>query len=106
MNKYVQKLKRIRKKIKEMHINSKHANQKIKYNDQTKTKFSPQGPSGVFILSHVCGVAVIVHSHWFKVIEKIGETMIPCLLSVESGNESYHLVFWSLGTLIGLRDRV
>jgi hypothetical protein len=96
MNKYVQKLKRIRKKIKEMHINSKHANQKIKYNDQTKTKFSP----------HVCGVAVIVHSHWFKVIGKIGETMIPCLLSVESGNESYHLVFWSLGTLIGLRDRV
>ena len=27
-----------------MHINSKHANQTIKHNDQTKTKLSPQGP--------------------------------------------------------------
>ena len=28
----------------EIHINSKHVNQKIKHNYQTKTNLSPQGP--------------------------------------------------------------
>jgi hypothetical protein len=35
----------------------------------------------------------------------MGETRISCLLLVERENESRHRVFWSLGTLIGLRDR-
>jgi hypothetical protein len=38
--------------------------------------------------------------------EKYGEIRIPFLLSVEGGNESRHLIFWLLGTLTGLRDRV
>jgi hypothetical protein len=34
------------------------------------------------------------------------ETRNSCLLLVEKWNESRHLVFWLLGTLTGLRDRV
>jgi hypothetical protein len=37
---------------------------------------------------------------------KYGETRNFYLLSVEYFNGSRHLVFWSLGTLTGLRDRV
>ena len=37
---------------------------------------------------------------------KYRETRNSCLLSVENLNGSRHLVFWSLGTLTGLRDRV
>jgi hypothetical protein len=36
---------------------------------------------------------------------KYGETRNSCLLSVESGNGSRHLVFWSLGTLTSLRNQ-
>jgi hypothetical protein len=36
----------------------------------------------------------------------MGQTRNSCLLSVESGNGSRHLVFWPLETLTGLRDRV
>jgi hypothetical protein len=36
----------------------------------------------------------------------MGKTMNSCLLSVENRNESLYLVFWSLETLTGLRDRV
>jgi len=38
--------------------------------------------------------------------KKYVETRNSCLLLVEKWNESRHLVFWLLGTLIGLRDRV
>jgi hypothetical protein len=37
---------------------------------------------------------------------KYRETRNSCLLSVGKGNGSRHLVFWSLGTLTGLRDQV
>jgi hypothetical protein len=37
---------------------------------------------------------------------KYKETRNSCLLSVEKGNGGRHLVFWSLGTLTGLRDQV
>jgi hypothetical protein len=36
----------------------------------------------------------------------MGQTRNSCLLSMESGNGSRHLVFWTLETLTGLRDRV
>ena len=55
-------------------------------------------------MSHVCGVAAIFH--FINVSGKYREIMNSCLLSVEGGNESRHLVFWSLGTLTSLRDRV
>jgi len=38
--------------------------------------------------------------------EKYGETRNSCLLLVEKWNGSRHLVFWSLGTLTGLRGRI
>jgi len=38
---------------------------------------------------------------------KCWETRNSCLLSVEKKwNGSHHLIFWSLGTLTSLRDRV
>jgi hypothetical protein len=37
---------------------------------------------------------------------KCGEIRNSCFLLVEKWNGSRHLVFWLLGTLIGLRDRV
>jgi len=37
---------------------------------------------------------------------KCGETRNSLSLSGEKWNGSYHLVFWSLGTLTGLRDWV
>jgi hypothetical protein len=37
---------------------------------------------------------------------KYGKTRNSCLLYMERRNESRHLVFWSLETLTGLRDRV
>jgi hypothetical protein len=36
----------------------------------------------------------------------VGRQGILCLLTVRKWNRSRHLVFWSLGTLTGLRDRV
>jgi hypothetical protein len=39
-------------------------------------------------------------------LENMGRQGILCLLAVKNGNGSRHLVFWSLGTLTGLRDRV
>jgi hypothetical protein len=38
------------------------------------------------------------------VSSKYRETRNSCILSVERGNESRHLIFWSLGTLTGLKD--
>jgi hypothetical protein len=43
---------------------------------------------------------------FFYPYEKYGETRYSCLVSVENLNGSRHLVFWSLGTLTGLRDRI
>jgi hypothetical protein len=64
-------------------------------------------PSGVAILSHVCGVAAIVlHTHVWIYLENMGRQGILCLLAVKKWNGSRHLVFWSLETLTGLRDRV
>ena len=56
-------------------------------------------------MSHVCGVAVISSTLICNLSGKYRETRNSCFLSVESGNESRHLVFWSLETLTGLRDR-
>jgi hypothetical protein len=53
----------------------------------------------------MCGVAVS-KSTLELVSEKIGKTRISYLSLVERGKESRRLVFWSLGTLAGLTDRV
>jgi len=37
---------------------------------------------------------------------KYGQTKNSCLLSMKKKNGSRHLVFWSIGTLTGLKDRV
>jgi len=61
-------------------------------------------------LSHVCGIAGKKSTLKIYIIRylssKYGETRNSCLLYVEKWNGSRHLVFWSLGTLTGLRDRV
>jgi len=63
-------------------------------------------PSGVAILSHVCGIAAIVLPCSMCVcLENRGNKEFLSLISVK-WNGSRHLVFWSLGTLTGLRDRV
>jgi hypothetical protein len=70
-------------------------------------------PSGVAILSRVSDVAAIVHPQNINVnvmggyiSGKYGETRNSLSLSSEKRNGSRHLVFWSLGTLTGLRDWV
>ena len=58
-------------------------------------------------MSHVCAVETkknLLSNLYLS--GKYGGTRNSCLLYVESRNESHHLVFWSLETLIGLRDRV
>jgi hypothetical protein len=42
----------------------------------------------------------------FYLSGKCGEIRNSCLLFMEKWNGSRHLVFWSLGTLTGLKDRV
>jgi hypothetical protein len=102
------KIKACKKKIKKMHVNNKHANQTIKHNDQTKTKLSPQGPQqSRHYVARVRRRDDIFHSQMYVYLfGKCGKTRNYCLLSVESRNGSRHLVFWSLGTLTGLKDRV
>jgi hypothetical protein len=72
-----------------------------------KIWFFSYTPLFSYFLSHVCGVAAIVHPQgkckWF--IWQMWETRNSCLLSVK-WNGSRRLIFWSLGTLTGLRDRV
>jgi hypothetical protein len=60
-------------------------------------------------LSYVCGIAAIVHplnKNYKGLSGKYEKTRNSCLLSVENLHGSRHLVFWSLETLTGLRDRV
>jgi len=47
-----------------------------------------------------------IHPQNLILCGKCVETRNSCLLLVEKWNGSRHLVFWSLGTLTGLRDRV
>ena len=67
-------------------------------------------PSGVAILSHVSDVAAIVHPQMYVmggyISGQCGETRNSLSLSSEKWRGSRHLVFWSLGTLNSLRDRV
>ena len=60
-------------------------------------------------LSHVSDVAAIVHPQMYGEIYiylvNVGRQGIRCLLAVKKWCGSRHLVFWSLGTLTGLRDR-
>jgi hypothetical protein len=51
---------------------------------------------------HVCGITTIIHSRVMDKSGKWGETRNSCLLSVYRGNESRHLIFWSLETLTGV----
>jgi hypothetical protein len=63
-------------------------------------------PSGVTFLSHVYGVAMIFH--FINVSGKYeiwGDKEFLSFIC-EKRNGSRHLVFWSLGTLTGLRDRI
>jgi hypothetical protein len=53
----------------------------------------------------MCGVAVISFTLICNLSGKYREIRNYCLLLVKSGNESRHLVFWSLETLTGLIDR-
>jgi len=65
-------------------------------------------PSGVAILSRVRDVAAIVHPRMCDggdISSKYGETRSSLSLSSEKWCGSRHLVFWSLGTLTGLRDQ-
>jgi hypothetical protein len=60
------------------------------------------------LLSRVSDVAAIVHPRMYGEIYisgKSGETRNSLSLSSERWCGSRHLVFWSLGTLTGLRDR-
>jgi len=59
MNKYVQKLKCVRKCILIVNTQTKQK----KYNDQTKTKLSPQGPQWSHSVAHVQRRGDFVHSH-------------------------------------------
>jgi hypothetical protein len=63
-------------------------------------------PSGVAILSHMCGVVAIVHPQGKMVMVYLANIGNKKFLSFISANlnGSRHLVFWSLGTLTGLRD--
>jgi hypothetical protein len=57
-------------------------------------------------LSHVCGVAAIaLHAHVCG-IWKIWRDKEFLSLIIVKWNGTRHLIFWSLGTLTGLRDRV
>jgi hypothetical protein len=62
---------------------------------------------GVSSLYLICAM-----SRWYSTlsiiwkIRKIEKTRNSYLLLVEWGNRSRHLVFWTLGTLTGFRDRV
>ena len=62
------------------------------------------------IMSHVCGVAAIVHQSQGKMecghIWQMwrGNEFLPLINKIWTG--SRHLVFWLLETLTGLRDRV
>jgi hypothetical protein len=47
-----------------------------------------------------------IQGKWNGLSGKYEETRNSCLLSVKNLNGSRHLVFWSLGTLTGLKDRV
>jgi len=60
-------------------------------------------------MAHMCGVAAKnIHSKKCIIYlsGKYVETRNSCLLLVEKWNGCRHLVFWSLGTLTGLMDRV
>ena len=62
-------------------------------------------PSGVAIMSHVCGGAAIVHPQGkigIFIPGKWGETRKFLSLQVKNWNGSRHLVFWLLGTLTGI----
>jgi hypothetical protein len=69
---------------------------------------SPQSPQwSRHSVARVRGVAAIVHPQMYRYISgKCGETRNSLSLSGEKWNGSRHLVFWSLGTLTGLRDWV
>ena len=56
-------------------------------------------------MSHVFDAAAISSTLICNLSRKYREIRNSCLLSLESGNESHHLVFWSLGTLTSLIDR-
>ena len=60
-------------------------------------------------MSHVSDVAAIVHPQKCNLgdiyLVNVGRQGIRCLLVVKKWCGGRHLVFWSLGTLTGLRDR-
>jgi hypothetical protein len=56
-------------------------------------------------ISSWCRMCVAIF-HSRNVSGKCEETINSCLLSVKKWNENRRLVFWSLETLIGFRDRV
>ena len=76
-------------------------NHKHQTKPQTKIKHA-------YTLSHVSDVATIVHPRMCgdNIFGKYREARNSLSLSSEKRNGSRHLVFWSLGTLTGLRDWV
>jgi hypothetical protein len=102
MNKYIQKLKRVNK----ISILKTKYRQNQQQN-QTKQCLVHKVPSGVAILSHVSTSRRSSTLMYVVIIlVNVGRQGILCLLAVKKWNGSRHLVFWSLGTLTGLRDRV
>jgi len=80
-------------------------NTKTEHKNQTKQCLVHKVPSEVAILSHVCGVAAIVHHSqvkWVGYCAFCGETRNSCLLSVENLNRSRHLA--CLVSEIGYED--
>jgi hypothetical protein len=68
---------------------------------------SPQGPQRSRHSVARVDVAAIVHPHCNGYISgKCGEIRNSLSLSGEKWRRSRHLVFWSLGTLTGLRNWV
>jgi hypothetical protein len=72
-----------------MHINN---TPKTKNKFRQKQYLVHKVPSGVAILSHVCGVAAIFHFIMYVAIKKYRETRNSCLLFVKSRNGNRHLV--------------
>jgi hypothetical protein len=65
----------------------------------------------IFIINIIIFIARVrrhgnIPLHVLYLSEKYGETRNSCLLSVESGKRSRHLVFRSLETLTSLKDQV
>jgi hypothetical protein len=94
------------KKINKISLLTKNTQTKPNIIIRQKQSLVHKVPSGVAILSHVCGVAMKTSPLKIYLMWQMWETRNSCLLLVEKRNGSRHLTFGSLGTLTGIKDRV